>query len=104
MIMSKPKKSKDKSAKDGARVHWLARFWRGVVKFFKDRGFGDYVSENSLRYTANGDVQLDMKHFLARDDVKERIKEARAMSIALGLRRASPRFRRGKNSQRGAKK
>ena len=102
--MSRAKKSKAKSAKDGARAHWLARFWRGGGKVFKDRGFGDYVSENSLRYTADGDVRLDMKHFLARDDVKERLKRARAMSISLGLVRASPRSRRGKNSRRGAKK
>ncbi|MGR3915121.1 MAG: hypothetical protein OD918_11545 [Gammaproteobacteria bacterium] len=48
---------------------------------------GAYMGDetSSLRLTRDGGMELDMEHFLQREDVKQRIRAAHSLSIALRL-------------------
>lgn len=63
----------------------LRHVWRAMGKFLRSRLFGEFVTDKSLRFTSDGNVELDMEHFLARKDVKKRIREIEEFAAALDL-------------------
>ena len=85
LIMSEVQNLNTEPESDGDPVREHTSAWHAMIKLFKERGFENYVTENSLRLTASGNVRLDMKHFMTRKDVQKLIQEARELSADPGL-------------------
>lgn len=80
--MSKSKLTTKTAAVDPANA---GKFFAGLLWNILRSPFKTKRENSSLRLTRDGGMELDMVHFLQREDVQQRIKSAHELSIALGL-------------------